>query len=77
MRRAAIFRSELLGVFTVYCCEPISETGYRWLRALADHAAIAVAKATRPSEQLKSIPYLIASRPLPNLRLGVARGMGC
>jgi transcriptional regulator with GAF, ATPase, and Fis domain len=40
-----IFRGELLGVFTVYCCAPISETEYRWLRALADHAAIAVANA--------------------------------
>ena len=40
-----IFRGELLGVFTVYCCAPISEIEYRWLRALADHAAIAVANA--------------------------------
>ncbi|HEV2964864.1 MAG TPA: sigma 54-interacting transcriptional regulator [Candidatus Angelobacter sp.] len=40
-----IFRGQLLGVFTVYCCVPISETEFRWLRALADHAAIAVANA--------------------------------
>src|SRR5258708_5551750 len=40
-----VFRGELLGVFTVYCCAPISETEFRWLRALADHAAIAVANA--------------------------------
>ncbi|HWZ42419.1 MAG TPA: sigma 54-interacting transcriptional regulator [Candidatus Saccharimonadales bacterium] len=40
-----VFRGELLGVFTVYCCAPISDTEYRWLRALADHAAIAVANA--------------------------------
>jgi len=40
-----IFRGELLGVFTVYCCAPISEIEYRWLQALADHAAIAVANA--------------------------------
>jgi transcriptional regulator with GAF, ATPase, and Fis domain len=40
-----IFRGELLGVFTIYSCAPISDTEYRWLGALADHAAIAVANA--------------------------------
>jgi GAF domain-containing protein len=40
-----VFRGEMLGVFTIYCCVPISETEYRWLGALADHAAIAVANA--------------------------------
>jgi transcriptional regulator with GAF, ATPase, and Fis domain len=40
-----LFRGELLGVFTIYCCAPISEMEYRWLNALADHAAIAVANA--------------------------------
>jgi len=54
-----IFRGELLGVFTIYCCATISDTEYRWLGALADHAAIAVANARafernyRPAEQLE------------------------
>src|SRR5258708_2691049 len=49
-----VFRGELLGVFTVYCCAPISETEFRWLRALADHAAIAVANA-RAFEEITAL----------------------
>ncbi len=49
-----IFHGELLGVFTIYCCAPISETEYRWLRALADHAAIAIANA-RVFEQITAL----------------------
>ncbi len=49
-----IFREELLGVFTIYCCAPISEIEYRWLRALADHAAIAIANA-RAFEQISAL----------------------
>lgn len=49
-----IFREELLGVFTIYCCALISETEYRWLRALADHAAIAIANA-RAFEQISAL----------------------
>jgi transcriptional regulator with GAF, ATPase, and Fis domain len=49
-----IFRGELLGVFTIYCCAPISDVEYRWLSALADHAAIAVANA-RAFEQITAL----------------------
>jgi len=49
-----IFRGELLGVFTIYCCATISDTEYRWLGALADHAAIAVANA-RAFEEITAL----------------------
>lgn len=49
-----IFRGELQGVFTIYCCAPILDTEYRWLRALADHAAIAIANA-RTFEQITAL----------------------
>jgi transcriptional regulator with GAF, ATPase, and Fis domain len=49
-----VFRGELLGVFTIYCCAPISDLEYRWLSALADHAAIAVANA-RAFEQITAL----------------------
>ena len=77
-----LFHGEMLGVFTIYSCAPISEAEYRWLRALADHAAIAVANArafeeiTRLREQLELHNAYLREQEKSHLGYGEMVGQG-
>ena len=52
--RPLMFRGEVLGVIAVFRRTPLNDACWKWLRTLADHAAVAIANA-RAYEQIDSL----------------------
>ncbi|HEV2915693.1 MAG TPA: sigma 54-interacting transcriptional regulator [Pyrinomonadaceae bacterium] len=51
-----VFRDEILGVLAVFSRAHLSETDFAWLRAYADHAAVAIANA-RAFEEIDQLRH--------------------